>query len=187
MATNIIAQAMDLFASYHVSEGAFGLSAANPLERGAYERRWRRLFGVVQESFATRPMEMLPVMAVSAKECGLPFPTVLYSNAAAISGNQFAHTAAILMLQRKPRDLTLGKVRSILWHARQLCGIALSNDYHGAWTNTVQPIWIAGRLMSHPQEHAAILRLLKRIERETGWATQWRIDDLMEHWGDAED
>jgi hypothetical protein len=107
--------------------------------------------------------------------------------AAAISGNQFAHTAAILMLQRKPRDLTPGKVRSILWHARQICGIALSNDYHGAWTNTLQPIWIAGRLMSHPQEHAAIVRLLKIIERETGWATQWRIDDLMEHWGDAED
>jgi hypothetical protein len=80
MATNIIAQAMDLFASYHASEGAFGLSAANPLERGAYERRWRRLFDVVQEWFATRPMEILPVMAVSAKECGLPFPTVLYSN-----------------------------------------------------------------------------------------------------------
>jgi hypothetical protein len=187
MATNIIAQAMDLFASYHASEGAFGLSAANPLESGAYERRWRRLFDVVQEWFATRPMEMLPVMAVSAKECGSPFPTVLYSNAAAISGNQFAHTAAILMLQRKPRDLELGKVRSILWHARQICGIALSNDHHGAWTNTVQPIWIAGRLMSHPQEHAAIMRLLKRIERETGWATQWRIDDLTEHWGDAVD
>jgi hypothetical protein len=186
MATNIIAQAMDLFASYHASEGAFGLSAANPLESGAYERRWRRLFDVVQEWFATRPMEMLPIMAVSAKECGSPFPTVLYSNAAAISGNQFAHTAAILMLQRKPRDIALGKVRSILWHARQICGIALSNDHHGAWTNTVQPIWIAGRLMSHPQEHAAIVRLLERIERETGWATQWRIDDLMEHWGDAE-
>lgn len=186
MASNILAQTMDLFSAYHASEGAFGFSAANPLESEAYGRRWRRLFEVIQDWFDTRPMEMLPVMAMSAKDCGSPFPTVLYSNAAAISGNQFAHTAAILMLQRKPRDLALGKVRSILWHARQICGIALSNDHHGAWTNTVQPIWIAGKLMSHPQEHGAIVCLLRRIERETGWATQWRIDDLMEYWGDAD-
>lgn len=187
IASNIIARAMDLFASYHASEGAFGFSATDPSKGEAYGRRWRRLFDDIQEWFITRPMEMLPVMAMSAKDSGSPFPTVLYSNAAAISGNQFAHTAAIMMLQRKPRDIALGKIRSILWHARQICGIALSNDHHGAWTNTVQPIWIAGRLMSHPQEHDVIIRLLKRIERETGWATQWRIDDLMEHWGDAED
>lgn len=187
IASNIIAQAMNLFASYHASEGAFGFSAANRAESEAYGTRWQRLFDDIEEWFSTRPKEMLPVMAMSAKDCGSPFPTILYTNAAAISGNQFAHTAAIMMLQRKPREIILGKIRSILWHARQICGIALSNDHHGAWTNTVQPIWIAGRLMSHPQEHDVIIRLLERIERETGWATQWRIDDLMEHWGDAED
>lgn len=187
MAANMIAQAMDLFASHQASEGAFGFSAVDPAASEAYEKLWRRLFENIQDWFATRPMEMLPVMAMSARSSGSTFPTVLYSNAAAISGNQFAHTAAILMLQRKPRDIALGKIRSILWHARQICGIALSNDHHGAWTNTVQPVWIAGRLMSHPHEHAAIVRLLQRIERETGWATQWRIDDLMEHWGDVDD
>lgn len=187
MISNLIAQAMDLFASYHASEGAFGFASANSSQNEAYGQRWRHLFDNVLEWFDTRPTEMLPVMSMSAKESGSAFPTVLYSNAAAISGNQFAHTAAIMMLQRKPRDMVMGKVRSILWHARQICGIALSNDHHGAWTNTVQPIWIAGRLMSHPQEHAAIVALLGRIEKETGWATQWRIDDLMEHWGDPDD
>ncbi|TLD05663.1 C6 transcription factor [Venturia nashicola] len=166
MASNIIARAMDLFSYYHAAEGAFGISGADPLRSEAYGKRWRSLFDDIQEWFTTRPKEMLPIMAMSAKDCGSPFPTILYSNAAAISGNQFAHTAAILMLQRKPRDMVLGKVRSVLWHARQICGISLSNDHHGAWTNTVQPIWIAGRLMSHPQEHDAIVRLLKRIERE---------------------
>lgn len=187
MASNMIAQAMELFAAHHASEGAFGFSSLKPADSDNYEKRWRRLFDSIQEWFDTRPMEMLPVMSMPAKTAGSAFPTVLYSNAAAISGNQFAHTAAILMLQRKPRDMVLGKVRSILWHARQICGIALSNDHHGAWTNTVQPVWIAGRLMSNSEEHSAIVRLLQRIERETGWATQWRIDDLMEHWGDADD
>jgi hypothetical protein len=122
IASNIIAQAMDLFASYRASEGAFGFSAASRSETEAYEVRWRRILDNIEEWFATRPVEMLPVMAISAKDCGSPFPTILYTNAAAISGNQFAHTAAIMMLQRKPRDIVLGRIRSILWHARQICG-----------------------------------------------------------------
>ncbi|KAF3356788.1 putative transcriptional regulatory protein [Verticillium dahliae VDG1] len=57
------------------------------------------------------------------------------------------------------------------------------------WANysvylVAQPLWIAGRCMSHPAEHAAILELLGRIERESGWGTKWRADDLKDFWGD---
>lgn len=38
--------------------------------------------------------------------------------------------------------------------------------------------------MSHYSEHAAIVETLVRIERETGWATTWRVEDLKEFWGD---
>lgn len=37
--------------------------------------------------------------------------------------------------------------------------------------------------MSHPSEHRAILKILKRIEDESGWATKWRADELKEYWG----
>lgn len=38
--------------------------------------------------------------------------------------------------------------------------------------------------MSHYSEHEAIVDTLIRIERETGWATVWRVEDLKEFWGD---
>lgn len=41
--------------------------------------------------------------------------------------------------------------------------------------------------MSHPSEHRAILRILDRIEKEVGWDTKWRADDLKEYWGDLDD
>ena len=94
----------------------------------------------------------------------------------------------LLMLQEKPKDIRLGKGhRSIQWHARQVCGIAASNNIHGPWINALQPLWIAGKVMSHPTEHRAILDILTRIEKETGWATAWRAEDLIEYWGEAEE
>jgi hypothetical protein len=112
---------------------------------------------------------------------------VLYPNAPAIAGNQLYHTAALLMLKHKPASLHLAqKPRSMLWHARQICAISISNGNHACWTNSTQPIWIAGQLMSHSSEHKAILELYERVERETGWSTKWRANDLIEYWGDLE-
>jgi hypothetical protein len=190
LAGQLLARAVNLFASYKASEGAFGLSAPQVVDAEAYGIAWQQLFSRIEEWFARRPPQMQPLVSIRSSDPAFssPFPTVLYSSASGIAGTQFAHTSAILMLQRKPRGLELSRsVRSILWHARQICGIALSNEHHGCWTNAVQPVWVAGRLMSHPMEHSAIVHLLERIERETGWATQWRIDDLKAHWGNLED
>jgi hypothetical protein len=40
--------------------------------------------------------------------------------------------------------------------------------------------------MSHASEHRAILNVLERIERETGWVTSWRREDLKAWWGDGD-
>ncbi|KAF5022479.1 hypothetical protein F66182_5451 [Fusarium sp. NRRL 66182] len=144
--------------------------------------RWLKLWKHICDWYQERPAPLHPIMTIPSSEAS-PFPTILYSNPAAISGNQLHHTASILMLQNQPSTVRLGhatKPRSILWHARQVCGISISNEHHGAWTNGVQPLWIAGRCMSHPSEHRAILELLERIERESGWGTRWRADDLKE-------
>ncbi|KAJ4992483.1 Transcriptional regulatory protein moc3-like protein 5 [Stagonosporopsis vannaccii] len=161
-----------------------------------YRDRWKALFLRVIEWYEKRPSELKPIFQLSAEEGGrCPFPTLLFSNAPAISGNQLFHTAAILMLQHRPklskieRELSPESVgrKSILWHARRVCAISISNTHHGCWSNAVQPLWIAGKLMSHPAEHTAILDLYKRIEVETGWGTQWRADDLRDFWGDLDD
>lgn len=40
--------------------------------------------------------------------------------------------------------------------------------------------------MSHHSEHAAVIDMLTRIERETGWASVWPIEDLKDFWGDGD-
>ncbi|RDW91959.1 hypothetical protein BP5796_01353 [Coleophoma crateriformis] len=152
--------------------------------------RWKELFGHLDDWYAQRPEEMKPILTISASDdqAGSPFPTVLYGNGPAVSGNQLYHTAALAMLHERPASVRLTKSqKSIFWHARQICAISESNTHHGAWTNSIQPIWMAGKVMSHPSEHKAILDVLERIERETGWATAWRREDLRNWWGDSDD
>ncbi|KAL6234532.1 hypothetical protein BDW75DRAFT_241038 [Aspergillus navahoensis] len=158
-----------------------------------YVARWSRLFEAVEQWYENRPSQMKSIFSVSTATSAdwgreRPFPTVLYANGAAISGNQLYHTCALLLLQRKPKTLTLvRRPKSVLWHARQICAISASNAHHGCWTNALQPLWIAGKIMSHHSEHGAIVETLTRIERETGWATAWRVEDLLEFWGDDGD
>jgi hypothetical protein len=56
-------------------------------------------------------------------------------------------------------------------------------SHSGSWVNALQPLWLAGKVMSHPSEHRVILKVLDTIERETGWSTAWRAEDLKEYWG----
>ncbi|KAJ6198772.1 C6 zinc finger domain-containing protein [Bipolaris maydis] len=140
----------------------------------AYMARWMKLWNYVSAWHATRPVEMLPITSLTIPTW--PFPKILYSNPAAISGNQLYHTACLLMLKHKPAGVIITpKPNSIFWHARQICGISMSNDHHGAWTNAIQPL--------HESEHKAILQLLEKIEVQSGWSTKWRAEDLREFWG----
>lgn len=164
---------------------------SEPLPRTSqqYADRWRELWRYICGWHEKRPAPLLPTMTVPSASPASPFPTIIFSNPAAISGNQLHHTAALLMLQNQPPSVRTPdpKPRSILWHARRICAISISNDHHGAWTNSIQPLWIAGRCMSNPTEHRAILDLLEKIERESGWGAKWRADDLKAFWGDLEE
>jgi hypothetical protein len=176
-AVYLVARVLDLIAPRTVD-------AMDRAESG-FRARWLHLWKHVSSWYTLRPPSLHAILIVPSSETSGPFPTILFSNPAAISGNQLYHTASILMLQNQPANVKIiPKPRSILWHARQVCGIGISNDHHGAWTNSVQPLWIAGKCMSHPDEHKAILDVLDRIERESGWKTKWRAEDLKEFWGD---
>jgi hypothetical protein len=132
------------------------------------------------------------------------FPTLVFPHWAAISSNQVYHAACISMLGMQPPDAllnprglpsctphhnlptpltTTSPTSSPLWHARQVCGISCSNPHPGSMVNSIQPLFTAGRLMSHASERKKIAELLQAIERETGWAALWRLRDLEGEWG----
>ncbi|KAM3419770.1 hypothetical protein BST61_g3103 [Cercospora zeina] len=160
---------------------------AQPMSPTEYFHQWTQLFELLERWYHDRPEEMKTIISISASTTHKPFPTLLFGNGPGISGNQMYHTAALLMLKHKPPHVQFAtKPPSVLWHARQICGISLSNHHHGSWSNSIQPLWIAGQHMSHPSEHGAILEIYERIEREMGWATKWRAEDLKEHVGSQE-
>ncbi|KAG7134346.1 Transcription activator AMTR1 like protein [Verticillium longisporum] len=142
---------------------------------------WLRLWDDLQSWNLNRPPEMLPAQTIQST----PFPQILFLHWAAISSNQLYHTACVLLLGSMPRplNLKLGISGSAVWHAKHICGISLTNPHQGCLNNAIQPLWVAGRLLSHKSEHALLVQLIRSIEAMTGWGTCWRIDDLESAWG----
>ncbi|KAB2579658.1 hypothetical protein DBV05_g1690 [Lasiodiplodia theobromae] len=131
----------------------------------AYALRWKRLWHELSLWLDERPAELLPAKTIRQKS-DKPFPEILFIHWAAISSNQLYHTACILLLNSMPKSLKLDPlpVHNPLWHARR-------------------PLWIAGRMLGHHSEHAAVIELIRNIEAQTGWGMYWRIRDLEEAWG----
>lgn len=157
------------------------LGEENGCDGDNFSTRWHWLWADLQRWFAERPQELLPIHTVDTK----PFPHLLFGHWAAISSTQLCHTSCLLLLNTMPRNANIekGPSSSILWHARRICGISATNGHEGCLNNAIQPLWLAGRCLSHRTEHAALVKLIKSIEAATGWGVCWRISDLEEAWG----
>ncbi|EGP87199.1 unnamed protein product [Zymoseptoria tritici ST99CH_1A5] len=186
-AVYLCGQVVDMLCSSGKWEQRHSQHLTPSMDGTEYINNWSRLFEHLDRWYNNRSEEMKPLLTIPSPigDETKPFHTLLYGNGPATSGNQMYHTGALLMLKFKPSHVQFArKPPSLLWHARQICAISVSNRHHGCWTNSVQPLWIAGQHMSHPSEHRAILEHYERIEREIGWATEWRAADLKEYWGE---
>ena len=93
-------------------------------EQAPYTDNWSRLFNCIVNWHLCRPEEMKAVLSLGADTShgSSPFQTLLFgtglqvsscigtndgviSDAFSVSGNQLYHTAALLMLQKKPRSM----------------------------------------------------------------------------------
>jgi hypothetical protein len=157
------------------------LGVPNGCTAEVFLSRWNDLWDDLQAWVDLRPDELLPMQTIESR----PFPQILYLHWAAISSNQLYHTACILMLTSMPnrRDAIPGVAGSCVWHAKRICGISLTNPHQGCLNNAIQPLWLAGRLLSHESEHTILVNLIRDIESITGWGTCWRIPDLGAAWG----
>jgi hypothetical protein len=187
-------------------------NAVNGCNGEVFAQSWLFLWNVLQRWLADRPPQLLPADTASRElprshsSSATPstisapsvastsatrshprplFPEIFYAFPAAISSNQLYHTACILLLEIKPFNITLEptQISSQVWHARRICGISLTNPHRGCLNNAIQPLWVAGKLLSHRSEHVAVVRLIEEIEGLTGWGMRWRIRDLREVWG----
>lgn len=168
----------------------------------AWTEQWHRLWAELHFWVDNRPPELLPVATAATTPPARPsnngtidsstslFPRVLYTHWAAISSNQLYHTACLVLLDTRSLarpDLTTlsssSPTTSIHHHAKSIISISLTNPHSGNLVNAIQPLYLAGRHLSHIEEHIVVGRLLKKIDRGTGWGALWRLRDLEREWG----
>ena len=158
----------------------------NGCTNDVFQQTWLALWDETQLWFEKRPPPMLPVKEVPNVQGKELFPRILFAHWAAISSNQLFHVANILMVELKPASVDVTRLvgsRPLLWHARRIVGISLTNPHKGCLNNAIQPLWVAGKLFTHREEHKVIVDLLNKIEASSGWGSRWRIKDLEAVWG----
>ncbi|KAK2800450.1 hypothetical protein FQN50_008124 [Emmonsiellopsis sp. PD_5] len=124
-----------------------------------------------------------------------PYPEVWYSLPMCSSTMQHYHMARILLLVNKPHESTarrstvtnrLKSYRSIeseiRFHSHEICGISMSRPEASVRIHSVQPLFVSGQCLTEPRERRAILQLLKGIEDDLGWATEYRVNQLLKEW-----
>jgi hypothetical protein len=158
------------------------LGRANPDDKRPFSQQWQQLWLDLKFWLDECPASMKPTTVVEQNE-ELVFPTIVFPHWAAISSNQVYHAACISMLEMQPPEGHLDSQSLTLWHARQVCGISCANPHPGSMVNSIQPLFTAGRLLTHTSERRKVAQLLESIERETGWAALWRLRDLEAEWG----
>lgn len=127
-----------------------------------------------------------------------PFPMLLYPTMPATIGNLLYHCACILLLEHalensgtesttndcnetnesSKTQQSNGNTNSetptgkgITWHARQVCGILSECHEPAVLIHGRHALNTAAKVITHGSEKDAILSLLERIERSTGWRT----------------
>lgn len=156
-------------------------------QQHGFAEEWSIMWHDLQFWLHHRPQVLLPAKETEIRD--QVFPCILFTHWAAISSNQLYHAACILMLEMKPPETLLPlsssapEYSSRVWHSRRICGISSTNPHQGNLINSIQPLYIAGRILTHPAEHLEVGRLFKVIETTTGWGALWRLRDLELEWG----
>ncbi|KAI9849671.1 MAG: hypothetical protein M1837_002796 [Sclerophora amabilis] len=117
-------------------------------------------------------------------------------NISKASTMQSYHMARILLLINKPHESTsrrstitnrLSSYRAIeaeiLQHSQEICGIALSRPEGSVRIHATQPLFVAGQCVTKAKERRVILDLLRGVEKDLGWATEYRVKQLLKEWG----
>jgi len=81
-------------------------------------------------------------------------------------------------------------------HASEIISIALAQTDEGVLIHGVQPLYAAGQVLAVPVDGSeeagrelgllrrAVVGLLRDVERDTGWATSYRVEQLEAQWGE---
>jgi hypothetical protein len=178
--------------------GMYGVNQMTLLER------WRELEKELDVWYKGLPVTFNPSArlppindgSVPATSSRAVFSEIWYSMPMCASTMQSYHMARILLLVNKPHESTarqsnvanrLASYRTIdsevRHHSHEICGIALGRPEGSVRIHQVQPLFVAGQCMQDNRERQIVLDILSSIEADLGWATDYRMKQLLKDWG----
>lgn len=123
------------------------------------------------------------------------FPEIWFSIPMCASTMQSYHMARILLLVNRPQESTAKRATiysrlhsyryidaEVRYHSQEICGIALSRPEPSSRIHMVQPLFVAGQCLDDIRERQVILELLRDVEKELGWATEYYVQQLLLQW-----
>jgi hypothetical protein len=151
---------------------------------------WKMLVQGFAHWYMHRSQAFQPVVELYPKDGLLAedeFPTIVFTNGAALLANQLYHTGMLLLLQSKPRFVdkpnSNSPSMSTIWHAHRICGIAIQNDRHDWWDPClVASLILAARTTTHASQHGMIINTLESMHGLTGWNVSACMDQLRSEW-----
>lgn len=123
------------------------------------------------------------------------FPEVWYNISMCASTMQAYHMSQILLFMNKPHEFTqngstvcarLNSYQSVLAacqkHSREIVGISLAQSEDAVRVYSVQALFTAGQCLGDARERQIVLDLIRGVEADTGYATEYRALQLTEQW-----
>jgi hypothetical protein len=121
----------------------------------------------------------------------MPFPELYFSIPACAASIQYYHFSRILLLLDELQDdsqnpfSTSNRLRhyrevsrKISSHCREICAIAVGRPPGSVRMHMPQPLFLSGQCLEDLEERKSVVELLREIERDTGWATEYRAKQL---------
>lgn len=109
---------------------------------------------------------------------------------------QSYHMAKAILLVNRPQESTVRRSSlaerlhsyrttesQVRHHSIEICGIALGRPPPTVRVHMVQPLFVAGQCLTGDYERQVIIAQLRMIEEDLGWATEYRVQQLLKEWG----
>lgn len=123
------------------------------------------------------------------------FPEIWYNIPMCASTMQAYHMSQILLFMNKPHESTQGRstvcarlnsYQSVLAacqkHSREIVGISLAQSDDATRVFSVHTLFTAGQCLGDARERQVVIDLLRDIETDVGYATEYRSRQLIEQW-----
>ncbi|KAL4876574.1 hypothetical protein BJY04DRAFT_140677 [Aspergillus karnatakaensis] len=178
-----------------VSAATLGLPQQISLER------WYRLEAELDMWYNGLPETFHPVARVGVPDSpghgdgytddAVSLSEIWYSIPMCASAMQHYHMGRILLHIHKPPQANTTpntitnrfNTTDIQFHSREIIGIGMACPAGSVRINSLQPLFVGGQCLTDPSERRMVLRLLRDIEVDLGWATEYRVKQLLREWG----